>query len=99
MIRALSLARNIIRINFCLRKSSCEYCRFHYSYQSCDINVDSVDIIIIDNRITNLITKYCKRCNEHPTFCPVYSCTEGYCKINNYMKSIKASKNMGSGVL
>ena len=98
-IKALALARNIIRINFCLHKTSCEYCRFHYSYRSCDINIDSVDSVIIDRRITNSINNYCERCKDNSIFCQMYSYIEGYCKSNNYMKYIKVSKDMQLGVL
>ena len=98
VIKALSLARNLIRLNFCLHRRSCDRCRFHYSYKSCYINVDFRDSVIVDKTISRLIEECCSNCLGVSRTCPMCGETS-ICTINNYMPYIKRSKDMGRGAL
>lgn len=101
-IKALSIARNMIRLNFCMHRRSCDRCRFHYAYKSCAINIDEKDRVIINKTISRLIDEYCMYCSDISRNCPMCRYTEytgGCCTINSYMKHVKCNKDMGRGVL
>lgn len=67
MINAITLARDLIRINFCLRHSECNEC-----IDNCDLGISAMSDFI-DNRLNNTIDNYCMN----------HKCNDKDCKLSN----------------
>lgn len=74
MIKALALARDIIRINYCLTNVKCGKCLYEYDC------TDTVQNKLINEQIQRRIDNYCvNHCNFNCNF------NDGdFCKANDY---------------